>query len=104
LLAIHTVALGATWFSWPIMQRLIEPATPHLLADIPLTKREMEVFYLLIQGKSNQGIGFKHTNYEDICLGDEGARPTMCDGYSAGKTYERSLEYDDRTGLNVIYP
>lgn len=49
-------------------------------------------------------IGFSHTQYQELCLGSESTRPTMCNGYSPGKTYGRSLEYDDRTGLNVIYP
>lgn len=59
LLAIHTVALGATWFSWPIVHRLIQPATPPLLANTNLTKRENEILYLLVQGRSNKEIAFK---------------------------------------------
>src|SRR5690606_38404220 len=49
-------------------------------------------------------IGFGHTQYADLCLGSESTRPTMCDGYAAGKTYKRDIEFDDRNGLNVVYP
>jgi hypothetical protein len=48
-------------------------------------------------------IGFEHTQTE-LCSGSESTRPTMCVGYSAGKTYKRSLEFDDRNGLEIIYP
>lgn len=47
-------------------------------------------------------LGFRHTQ-ANLCTGSESTKPTMCDGYSAGKTYKRSLEYDDKNGLNVIY-
>lgn len=47
-------------------------------------------------------LGFGHAQAA-ICGGSESTKPTMCNGYSAGKTYKRSLEYDDRNGLNVIY-
>lgn len=46
-------------------------------------------------------IGFEHT--QGVCGGSESTKPTMCSGYSAGKTYKRSLEFDDKNGLNVIY-
>lgn len=48
-------------------------------------------------------IGFGEAQTE-ICGGSEDSRPTMCEGYSAGKTYKRSLEFDDINGLNVVYP
>ena len=59
LLAIHTVTLGATWFSWPVVHRLIQPATPPLLTNTNLTKRESEVLYLLVQGQGNKEMAFK---------------------------------------------
>lgn len=31
-------------------------------------------------------------------------RPTMCDGYGAGEYWKRTLEQDDRDGLNYHYP
>ena len=59
LLASHSVALGATWFSWPIVHRLIQLATPPLPPNSNLTKRESEILYLLLQGRSNKEIAFQ---------------------------------------------
>lgn len=48
------------------------------------------------------GTGLIHT--VNGCNGNKWSRPTMCAGYSAGEYWKRTLEQDDRDGLNFHYP
>lgn len=48
-------------------------------------------------------IGLSHTQASN-CPADNNLKATMCNGYSAGQTYKRTLENDDRNGINAIYP
>ncbi len=49
------------------------------------------------------GLGLDHTQSYN-CSGSENTRPTMCAYYSHGKTWGRSLEQDDRSGVVAVYP
>ena len=56
--AIHTVMQGDTWFSRPVMDKLVQAETR---GDVPsknpaLTMREMQVLRLVVEGKTNQEI------------------------------------------------
>lgn len=46
-------------------------------------------------------LGLLHTTKD--CSLAESSRPTMCLGYSKGKTWKRSLEADDRAGAAFVY-
>jgi len=46
------------------------------------------------------GLGLAHTQWWR-CIG---TKPTMCSSYSYGSSYARSLESDDKNGLNALYP
>ncbi|GAB4578772.1 MAG: matrixin family metalloprotease [Anaerolineales bacterium] len=48
-------------------------------------------------------IGLKHTQNSN-CPSNDALKATMCDGYNAGKTYFRTLESDDKSGINNTYP
>jgi DNA-binding NarL/FixJ family response regulator len=54
--AIHTVMQGDTWFSRPVMDKLVHSATPVSSTKPALTPRELEVLRLVVEGKTNQEI------------------------------------------------
>ncbi|MCA9974505.1 MAG: matrixin family metalloprotease [Anaerolineales bacterium] len=47
-------------------------------------------------------LGLNHT--QATCCPNNSTKATMCLGNNPGTTYKRSLESDDRNGLNSLYP
>jgi hypothetical protein len=47
-------------------------------------------------------LGLSHT--QPTHCPDNNNKATMCPTYSRGTTYMRSLEVDDRNGVNALYP
>lgn len=59
--AVHSIQNGSTWFSQPIVEKLVQWqfGTPSGEDDIKLTKREEEILQLIAQGLDNDTIATK---------------------------------------------
>jgi DNA-binding NarL/FixJ family response regulator len=54
--AIRSVARGGTWFSRPVVAKLVQPHVPRATQEPSLTRRERQVLPLLAQGWDNARI------------------------------------------------
>lgn len=54
--AIGTVHGGGTWFSWPVIEKLVKPPAPARTEEIVLTERDRQILVMIARGLDNRRI------------------------------------------------
>lgn len=54
--AIGTVYRGGTWFSWPVIEKLVRTNAPERTDDVALTERDRHMLSLIARGWDNRRI------------------------------------------------
>ncbi len=54
--AIGTVHGGGTWFSWPVIEKLVRPNTPERTEEVALTERDRQILMMIARGWDNRRI------------------------------------------------